>query len=159
MKKVILAVVCLTAFTVLGQEQKKEYPSADRERERMTPEQMAILQTKKMTLTLDLSKEQQTKIEKLNLENAKNRQSKMEAFRAKKESGALKKLTSEERFAMANARLDEQIAQQEQMKKILNAEQFEKWTSLKQKERHHHRGGKFHRGDKREKGSKMEGKK
>ncbi len=159
MKKAILAVLCMTAFTVMGQQEKKDYKSGDMERQRMTPEQMATLQTKKMTLALDLSKEQQSQIEKLNLENAKLRQSKMEAFKAKKESGELKRPTSEERFNMANARLDQQIAQQEQMKKILNADQYEKWNSLKQKERHHQRGHKFYKGSKGEKRSKMEGKK
>lgn len=144
MKKVIFALLFVTAFAVSAQQEKRAQKSGDIERQRWTPEQMATLQTKKMTLALDLSKEQQSQVEKLNLENAKRRAAKMQEFKVKKESGEVKKVSSEERFNMANARLDQQIATQEQYKKILSKEQYEKWQSLKQRDgqRHH----KYHRG-------------
>lgn len=156
MKKVVFALMFITVFSVMGQQEKKGQKSGDIERQRWTPEQMATLQTKRMTLALDLSKDQQAKIEKLNLENAKLRAAKMEAYKAKKESGETKKLSAEERFTMANARLDQQIASREQIKKILNDDQFEKWQSLK--ERGSHRHHKYH-GQKGEKRSRSGSKK
>lgn len=137
MKKAIFTLLFITAFTVMGQEQKQQ-KSGDAYHEKMTPEQMATLQTKKMVLALDLTQEQQTKIEKLNLENAKNRQAKIVQWKAEKESGEVKKSTAEDRFAMANDRLDHQIAMHKQMKQILNAEQFEKWKNMGQPNGRHH---------------------
>ena len=142
----------ITAFTVMGQQEKKGQNYGDTERKQWTPEQMATLQTKRMTLALDLSKDQQIEIEKFNLENAKRRAAKMEEYKAKKESGEVKQLSSEERFTMANARLDQQIASQKQLKKILSDEQFEKWQNLKKRDgrkSHNYHGEK---GDKRSKG-------
>lgn len=116
----------------------------------MTPEQMATLQTKKMTLALDLSESQQSQIQALNLENVKVRKTKMEERKAKKEVGERKKRTSEERYAMSNARLDAQIAQKEEMKKILSEKQMEKWEKMKHgKRKHKGRKGKGKKGDRK----------
>ncbi len=158
MKKAIYTLLFITAFTVMGQEQKNQKPE-NAYHKKMTPEQTATLKTKKMALALDLSKDQQAKVEKLNLENAKLRQSKMEGYKAKKENGELKKPTSEERFAMANTRLDQQIAFQGQMKQILNEDQFEKWKSMEQREGRHHLGHNGYGGHNGEKRGRMHGKK
>lgn len=99
----------------------------------MTPEQMATLQTKRMTLTLELSKGQQEQIQKLNLENATLRKTKMEEWKAKKENGEMKKPTSKEHYDRQNTRLDLQIAHQAKMKEILNEEQYAKWKSMRHK--------------------------
>ena len=86
-----------------------------------TPEEIAQLQTKKMTLHLDLTVSQQKQIEKLHLENAKERQSRMEERQTK---------MKEDRLSMMNERLDRQIEMKAKMKKILNPEQFEKWETM-----------------------------
>ena len=86
-----------------------------------TPEEIAQLQTKKMTLHLDLTESQQKQIEKLHLENAKERQSRMEERQTK---------MKEDRLSMMNERLDRQIEMKAKMKKILNPEQFEKWETM-----------------------------
>ena len=83
----------------------------------LTPEQMAQLQTKKLTLALDLSENQQQRVLALNTANAKVRKQKMEARKAKMEKK--EKPTAEEKYAMANERLDAQIAHKQQMKQIL----------------------------------------
>ncbi|MEA1785787.1 hypothetical protein U1E44_06770 [Arenibacter sp. GZD96] len=148
MKNLVFTLLFLAAISAVGQENTREGKSHTSSHTKMTPEQMAILSTKQMTLALELSKEQQGKVEKLNLENAKLRQSKMEAYKTKKESGETKRPTSEERFAMANSRLDHQIAVQEQMKQILNKDQFEKWKSMNQRsgKKQGHRHGSRHDG-------------
>jgi periplasmic protein CpxP/Spy len=50
--------------------------------------------------------------------------------KAAKEAG--KKPTQDERFAMRSKMLDEQIAMKAEMKKILSAEQYEKWQQKKE---------------------------
>lgn len=126
MKTWILAAVMMMGVTVMAQH-------GERRHEPLKPEQKAELASKKMTLTLNLNSKQQNDVQKLFLEKAK----KAEAARAqrKADKAAGKKPTADERFAMMNRRLDEQIATKAEMKKVLTAEQFTKWENMK-KERH-----------------------
>lgn len=94
-----------------------------------TPQQMAELQTKRMTLALDLTPAQQSKIMVLNQKMAAERTARMEKHRSMRGSGNT--LTSEERFKMQNEILDIQIKNQEEMKKILNKDQFEQWKNMR----------------------------
>lgn len=136
MKKIILIALIVIASQVNAQQ--KEYANnmrGDRS-ERfsdMTPDEIATLQAKKMTLRLDLNESQQKEIKKLILENASSRKSKMEAFKAKKESGEMAKPSKEERLKMMNERLDKQIEMKAKMKKILSDEQYAKWQADKEK--------------------------
>lgn len=116
-----------------------------------TPEQMATLRAKKMTLTLDLSTAQQSSVKALILKNATTRKAKMEERRAKRKEGDAKKLTSDERFTMQNAMLDNKIAQKVAMKKILSDDQYSKWEKMEM--------GRHHKKSKAEKkkGSKKNG--
>lgn len=132
MKKIILIALALVTIQVSAQDKGPENRKGNKmeKGQRMsdfTPEEMAQLQTKKMTLDLDLTEAQQKKIEKINLENAKERKEKMEARQAKKKDGTGEKPSKEERLAMMNERLDKQMEIKQKMKQILNAEQFEKW--------------------------------
>ena len=129
MKKVLLIAVAFLGLQATAQQQNRERPNRER-MERMsdyTPEEMAELQTKKMTLHLDLTEAQQSKIYDINLTNAPVRKAKMTAMKAKKESGDFVKPTKEERLAMVNAKLDRQIEMKKKMKSILNDEQYAKW--------------------------------
>ncbi|EWH12595.1 hypothetical protein KLA_13876 [Cellulophaga geojensis KL-A] len=157
MKKItFVMVLMLSVLTISAQESKENSKDAKhkmhkrkdgkRAMHRMakfTPEQMAILQTKKMTLALDLSEDQQSKIEKLNLENAKFFKEKMEERKAKKEAD--KKLTSEERFAMENEKLDHQIAQKKALEKILSKDQYTQWSKMHKRKSHSPEKRKMHR--------------
>ena len=132
MKKIFLIALALVTIQVSAQNKKQEFRKGDKmERgQRMsdfTPEEMAQLQTKKMTLDLDLTKAQQKQIEKINLENAKERKAKMDARQAKMKDGKGEKPSKEERLKMMNERLDKQLEVKQKMKQVLNAEQFEKW--------------------------------
>lgn len=111
----------------------------------LSPEQVATLQTKRMTLALDLTQDQQTKIQAINLEQAKERKARMEERKAAREKGEAKKPTAEERYAMENERLDKMIALKTEMKEILSEEQYQKWQKMA-----HHRKKKGD--DRREKG-------
>ena len=74
MKKIVFIALALVAIQLTAQD-KKERPNRERgeKMERYqdySPEEMANLQTKKMTLHLDLNEKQQKDIYKINLENA-----------------------------------------------------------------------------------------
>lgn len=128
MKKLILLAVLAVSVQVFAQDAPKPERHRGERADKMmnlSAEEMATLQTKKMTLHLDLNASQQEQIQKINLENAKQRKAMMEARKAKREQG--EKPTPEERYAMENARLDHQIAMKAKMKKILNDTQYQKW--------------------------------
>ena len=67
----------------------------------------------------------------------------------KADKAAGKKPTADERFAMKSKMLDEKIAMKAEMKKILTAEQFDKWekTAEQRKAKGHrkHRTGEYGR--------------
>ncbi len=146
MKKVILLVALLAGFTAMAQKGERGNKG---DFKNMSAEQMATLQTKKMTLDLDLTVAQQSKIKAFNLENAKTRKSKMEERQAQKDTSERPKLTSDEQYAKRTERLDAAIAHKSELKKILSTEQFEKW------ERHHKKRGEHRKG----KGERSKGKK
>ncbi|WJJ96307.1 hypothetical protein [Algibacter luteus] len=130
MKKILIIAVALLALQVTAQQQNKERGNRGERANKMmnlSAEEIATLQTKKMTLHLDLTESQQKEVMKINLDNATKRKEMMAARKAKKESGEAKKPTDEERYKMANAKLDHKIAMKAKMKKILNDEQYAKW--------------------------------
>ncbi len=131
MKNLILIALALVAIQATAQEQKKSHKKGEHHRSiamaLLSANEIATLQTKKMTLHLDLNESQQRDIQKINLKNAAERKAHMEAKKTKKESGNTKKPTSDERFAMMNKMLDQKIAEKAEMKKILNSDQYEKW--------------------------------
>ena len=128
MKKTILLSVIALAATVNLQAQEENRPKPERgprmtqesarhrhvsveKRPELAPEQWAALQTKKMTLALDLDSKQQKAVEKLMRHEAKERQ--------------YKKAQS---FTRQLARLDQQIEHKSAMKAILNDSQYEQWS-------------------------------
>lgn len=148
MKKLIIIAIALISIQGIAQGEKKQGPSNQERSQRMndlTPDEAATLQTKKMTLHLDLSEKQQKDIYKINLENATKRKDMMAAMKAKKESGQMEKPSKENRLAMQNAKLDHQIATKAKMKSILNADQFAKWEKAQSKMEHKKKG--MHRGE------------
>ena len=118
MKKMILAIALVATTLTFAQDRKQG-------REKLTPEQQTELQVKKMTLDLDLDEKQQKEIKTILVEQSKKRETKLAEMKAKKEKG--EKPTADERFAMKNEMLDNQIAMKARMKKILKPEQFTKW--------------------------------
>ncbi|MGR7812331.1 hypothetical protein [Lacinutrix undariae] len=135
MKKLAILALALITFQANAQrDQEKKGQRQDRmERiDDFTPQQIATLKTKQMTLALDLSESQQKKIQDFNFEEATFRKTKMESRKEKRKESDHKKPSKEERFEMMNSRLDHQIAQKQTLKKILTADQFEKFEASKQ---------------------------
>ena len=130
MKKILIIAVALLALQVTAQEQQRERSNKQGRALKMmnlSAEDAATLQTKKMTLHLDLNKSQQAEIKKINLENATKRKAMIAERKARKESGEAQKPTQEQRLKMANTKLDHKIAMKAKMKNILNEEQYAKW--------------------------------
>ena len=92
----------------------------------LTPEQEATLWTKKMTLELDLNKNQQDQMYELILEKTKK-------IKLRMENKPKERPSKEEIYNMHISRLDEAIAMKESLKKILNDDQFAKWELMKNK--------------------------
>ena len=130
MKKIVIIAVALFALQINAQERGEK--KADRQD--FTPEEIAGLQTKQMTLYLDLTETQQEKVSAIILENATTRKAKMEAFKNKKGKTDAEKPSKEEILKMKHEMLDAQIANKQKMKQVLNEEQFKKWEE-KQDER------------------------
>ncbi|MFB9056140.1 hypothetical protein ACFFU9_05225 [Mariniflexile ostreae] len=152
MKK--LAIIALAFITLQATAQKKANSQREgRDRtekfQNISAEDMATLQTKKMTLHSDLNEKQQKAIKALNLENATTRKAKMEARKASKEKGSIQKPSQEDRVKMMNERLDHQIAMKAKMKNILNEEQFEKWEKQHMRNAHNDKGSKRRQGKSR----------
>ena len=130
MKKILIIAVALLALQVTAQEQQRERSNKQGKSLKMmdlSAEDAAALQTKKMTLHLDLNKSQQAEIKKINLENATKRKAMMAERKARKESGEIQKPTQEQRLEMVNTKLDRKIAIKAKMKNILDKEQYAKW--------------------------------
>lgn len=136
MKKSI--VVALLSLTLSGFAQEKKMNS---ERPAFTAEQQSELQVKKLTLELDLTAKQQKDIAAI----VGKQQVKREALRAelKNKRAADKKRTADEQFVLKNRMLDEKIAYKNEMKKVLTAEQLEKWEKMPKHRMHKKKQGKL----------------
>lgn len=100
-----------------------------KERPNFTSEQLATLQTKRMTLLLELTEKQQVQILAINKRKVHERKQRKEARKARHKKGV--KPTADELFKRKLHRLDTQIAYQKEMKKILNEKQFDTWKRIR----------------------------
>lgn len=153
MKRILLIAIAFFTLNATAQQQKSQQKQGDRKErpQRMnkfkdfTPEEMAELKTKKMTLDFDLTDAQKKDIYTLNLKEAQDRKQMMEERKNSqgenegRGKGQENMRSKEERFNMANDKLDKQIAHKKEMQRILNKDQFEKWEKVN-KSRNKNRG-------------------
>ena len=156
MKKLLIVALALFALQVTAQEKNDDKKESRKERmekrQDIDPVEMAKLQTKKMTLALDLTQEQQIKVEKINIKNAESRKAQMASRKALKDAD--KKPTAEEKLKRENEKLDQQIATKKEMKNILTEEQYEKYSKMSKRRGKDGKHGKMKhkKGDKKQKG-------
>lgn len=144
MKMWILAAAMMMGVTMNAQreESNTQRPPHAKERmerrhfkkephEKLTAEQHSELRSKHLTLALGLSDKQQSDVKKLLLDREVKKEQFIKDRKAAKDAGT--KPTAEERFAMKSKRLDDQIAMQRDMKKILSAEQYGKFEKMQMK--------------------------
>ncbi|MAP54526.1 MAG: hypothetical protein CL605_06440 [Altibacter sp.] len=90
----------------------------------LTPEQAADLETKKLTLALDLSEAQQKEVKVLALEKAKKRKERSSGRQDRAE------MTATEMYERKAKMMEERIEHKLKMKKILTEAQYEKWEKM-----------------------------
>lgn len=151
MKKLVLIALALITLQATAQAKRTDGPQKERKDraeqfQNLSAEDIATLQTKKMTLLLDLDASQQKEVQKLNLETATAMKAKMEARKAAKENGA-ERPSQEDRIKMMNERLDHQIAMKVKMKNILNEEQYAKWEKAQMRMASKEKGPQKQKGD------------
>lgn len=136
----------LLTVAVSAQDKKadrKKKAKAKMERmESRSPEQMAELQTKQMAIDLDLTDAQQKEIYAIHKEQAVKRKAQMAKWREMRNNDEMP--SESDRMKMRSARLDDEKALQDKMKKVLNDEQYAKWKSDREEKRKnmtHRRGG------------------
>ena len=128
MKKVLVILIVFVGFSAMAQKKRPHQPRKQL-LESLDAEQIATLRTKKMTLALDLNQEQFEEVLQLNIAEATFHKEKRETRKATADDS--KPSTASERFNMANARLNRQIAMQQQLKDILTDDQYTLWKELK----------------------------
>lgn len=143
MKKLTLLLALV--ITTIGYAQKQDQRKEDFKN--LTPEQQATLQTKQMALDLALNDSQQKSLMTLNQKQAEQRNVHRDKMAKLKEKG---EVSSDDKFKMKNEMLDMQLAYQDNLKKILNEEQFKKWSDTnskrKDKMKRMHKQGKGQKG-------------
>jgi periplasmic protein CpxP/Spy len=122
MKK--LMIIALAFITTIGFSQDRERNQEMRqkmqqERQNLTPEQRAELNTKRLTIELDLTEAQQKEMLNLQLEMAKERAVKKQEMKNKSEEVGY--------YEKANKRMDNRKAHQDKMKAILSGSQYNTW--------------------------------
>jgi Skp family chaperone for outer membrane proteins len=126
MKKLLglFVIAILLTSTINAQERKGRIGK----RADFTPEQIAELHTKRLTLNFDLDKNQQKAVYDLKKKQAEECQIMRKNFRQKNQNGI--KPTSDERFQFKNNQLERQLETKNAMKNILQKDQFEKWEKI-----------------------------
>ena len=123
MKKIIvLSILCTLSLSAFSQKNFQK----GKKLESLSADQIATLQTKKMTLHLDLNLKQQHDIFNIMLEEIKfkrNKKSEMQQQRSETNN----ELSSDEIFEIMNDKLDHQIAFNNKIKTILSKDQFSMW--------------------------------
>lgn len=118
-----------------------------------TPEQQAILKTKKMALELDLNEAQQNQMLELNKKWVAER----DKMKAAHKDVNKAEMSSTDRFNMMNSMLDKKMEHQKQIKKVLNSDQYEMWkksTNNKGNQRSYAKQGQAHGKQYQSKGKK-----
>jgi protein CpxP len=142
MKNLIIVVFAFITWTSFPQQNRNErghHKKEMRQKEnKLSPEQRAELSSKKITLHLDLTEDQQKKLYAVELEHAKLRDARFQNTKNKIE------LNDEDRFKLQTERLDDQIAIKNKIKSILTEKQYDIWQKS-----HHFRKNQKQRGNKR----------
>lgn len=127
MKNTIALVALVLTFSMNTQAQKN---NSRKKGGNLTTEQKTTLAVKKMTLSLDLTESQQNQIRPLLAKKITDR-SKMKEIRENREADS-----KIDHFKAQNERLDKMIAFKKEMKRILNADQYEKFEKIAKKKMH-----------------------
>ncbi|WP_179374971.1 Spy/CpxP family protein refolding chaperone [Winogradskyella wichelsiae] len=133
MKK--LAIIALALVTLNGFAQRKDKKNRNEEthselRQDISAKDIAELQSKKLTLKLDLTDAQQAKVQKIILKQTEENQKLREERKAN--NGEKKEKPSKDEMVEREIhRLDQKIEMKREMKTILSSEQYAKFEKMK----------------------------
>jgi protein CpxP len=122
MKKIMIIVLAFVTAIGFSQERERSQEMREKmkqERQQLTPEQRAELNTKRLTIQLDLTEVQQKQMLNLQLEMAKEHAAKKQEMKNKTEEAGY--------YEKANSGLDMRKDYQDKMKAILNESQYQNW--------------------------------
>ncbi|MBQ0768547.1 MAG: hypothetical protein KBT58_04600 [Bizionia sp.] len=119
MKKLVLIAIALVTFQMNAQNENAEKFNNS------SVEEIAEMQTARLTKALNLDEGQQKRISIIALENAKVKKEMM----ASKENR--KRMSKEERKTMQKRHEETTTAMDNHMKAVLSAEQYTKWSAFK----------------------------
>ena len=124
MKKIILTFTIILGLSLnsYAQKQKKAH-----EKSEFTIEQQTIIAVKKLTISLDLTQDQQEKIRPLLLVAITQKKEIME--QKKKNIANQKEISNKKLYENLVKRLDQEIAFHAAVKKVLNKEQYLQWKN------------------------------
>lgn len=135
---IALALTSLIAWSQPGSDGHHDRRQMKEKMAELSPEQLADLKTKEMTLKLDLNQQQQQQIRSINLEQIQARKQQMENGKKPEE------MTADELYQFRSAQLDQRIATKERLQSVLTEEQFAKIEQMGKRKR----GKRQHRGQK-----------
>ena len=125
MKRLFVSMLLLAFVNVFAQ--RPDGPRSNPLKD-MTPEQVAEIKAKRMTLALDLTEQQENQVEQLLVQETTQLRERREAKRNQKEDA--KKPSPEQMHANAVAHLEQRIAFKREMKSILSDEQYVQWNKM-----------------------------
>lgn len=140
MKKWIMTCLLLAGLSVTAQHMPRE-GHGRRQMQEFSADQMATLQSKKMMLALDLTSNQQQELKTLFARRIEQRHQMRQAHQ--KDTAAL--ADPQKRYQFMDERLDSEIAFRQELKKILNEPQYEKWRQMHPPREMGHHPGRMHR--------------
>lgn len=131
MKRLFLIALAFISLQAVAQDKDKMQRKGNGEQMKdMSAEDMATIATKKLTLALDLTKEQQVQVQEVMLEQATDRKQKMAQKDEMKKTKEIKSDAKISNVKKINERLDKKIETKAKMKTILTAEQYKKWEGM-----------------------------
>jgi len=123
MKKLVLIAIAFVTFQMNAQNENAEKLNNN------SVEDIAEMQTARLTKALNLNEAQQKRISIISLENAKMKKEMMTSREERK------KLSKEDRMKMKQIHEAKKNEMDGHMKAILSAEQYEKWSTLKEEQK------------------------
>ncbi len=114
----------------LSAQRGPRYHNAHSDAPKLTTEQIATLQSKKLTLALDLSESQESRIRELLEERIASKREQFQQRREGADSTGMRR--QRPNFDSLDERLDNQIAFQRELQEILSEEQYQQWKEMRQ---------------------------
>ncbi len=121
MKRIAFIIILGLSLSLHAQRGKGD----QHQRSEFTPEQQAVLKTKKMALHLDLSEDQQERLTQVNKSWAVTKAEKRKEFKAQFEGD--ERPDADARYEHQLQMLNDKMAYQKEVEKILNKDQYDTW--------------------------------